>query len=47
MPMSILSDIWDTTVRVASAVTELFLHGDYVWYAKSLWLFTRRIKPLH
>jgi len=28
--MAVFIDIWDTTKRVASAVTEQFLPGDYV-----------------
>ncbi|EPK1917009.1 hypothetical protein MBO97_004912, partial [Klebsiella pneumoniae] len=48
MPMPILSDIWDTTVRVASAVTELFLPGDYVLVCqKSLAVHLAAISPLH
>ncbi|WP_211660487.1 hypothetical protein, partial [Klebsiella pneumoniae] len=47
MQMSILSDIWDTPVRVASAVTELFLPGHYVLVCpKSLDVHLAALSPL-
>ncbi|MDP1217386.1 hypothetical protein, partial [Klebsiella pneumoniae] len=47
MPMAVFIDIWDTTKRVASAVTEQFLPGDYVLVCqKSLAVYLAAISPL-
>ena len=47
MPIAFIIDIWDTTQRVASAVTEQFLPGNYVLVCqKSLAVHLAAISPL-